>query len=69
MKEKFTKKLFGKSSPKSWKPPYPSSPVQKVPQPQASNSETTQRKLSPRERFEPIISRPIELEKGNPSPS
>ena len=23
MKEKFTKKLFGKSSPKSWKPPYP----------------------------------------------
>lgn len=63
MKEKFTKKLFGKSSPKSWKPPYPSSPVQKVPQPQASNSETTQRKLSPRERFEPIISRPIELEK------
>ena len=63
MKEKFTKKLFGKSSPKSWKPPYPSSPVQKVPQLQAPNSETTQRKLSPRERFEPIISRPIELEK------
>lgn len=63
MKEKFTKKLFGKSSPKSWKPPYPSSPVQKVPQPQAPNSETAQRKLSPRERFEPIISRPIELEK------
>lgn len=63
MKEKFTKKLFGKSSPKSWKPPYPSSPVQKVPQPQAPNSETAQRKLSPREQFEPIISRPIELEK------
>ena len=39
MKEKFTKKLFGKSSPKLWKPP------------------------CPRERFEPIISRPIELEK------
>ncbi len=69
MKEKFTKKLFGKSSPKSWKPPTPLLLCKKVPQPQAPNSETAQRKLSPQERFEPIISRPIELEKGNPSPS
>lgn len=57
MKEKFAKKLFGKPSPKSWKPPYPPSSIQ-----QASNLETTRGKLSPRERFEPVVSRPIELE-------
>lgn len=63
MKEKFTKKIFGKPAPKPWKPPYTSLSAQKVSQPQAPKPETAPGNFSPREIFEPIISRPMELDK------
>ena len=62
MKEKFTKKVFRKPSPKPWKPPYTRSLPQKAPQPQIPKPETILGKFNPREQFEPVISRPVELD-------
>lgn len=62
MKSKSSKKIFGKPMPKPWKPPIPS--------PKESVSSTSTKPASsassgsfaPRKIFEPIISRPIELD-------